>query len=478
MAKSDTVLAFQPIPLYRMQYNVECLQDIPTGKYIKGKYGENILLGGMSLGTGIVGRGNLYKSAIMNFMSMTFMSHFEDSKAYIYSTEINEQTHRISHQASYIKQLNDEDIVANGRYLLTDKTQHSGNEWFEIYKSITNDKLDNKRKIITPFLTREGKQYTLPYPDVSGVDSLTEFDTDSINDIVKETELGDSKMNTVSMRQGLIKMLMLNQLPKIVTQSNTPIILTAHVGDSIQMDPYAPNPKLLQFLKGNDKIKGVTGKWSFLILVNYQCLSANILIEESTKAAMYPRLNEDPMKGDTDLNKVTMGILRSKCGPSGLLFEIIVSQEEGVKPALTEFHYLKTNDYFGLSGGNRNYVCDLYPNCSLSRTTIRTKTENDPLLRRAITICSEILQMKRLWHNFPDAYLLSPKELYDNLLSKGYDWDILLRTRGWWTHNNDYHPIPFLSTKDLLDMAAGSYHPYWLNDDKKTIKQEHLIRKA
>jgi hypothetical protein len=49
---------------------------------------------------------------------------------------------------------------------------------------------------------------------------------------------------------------------------------------------------------------------------------------------------------------------------------------------------------------------------------------------------------------------------------------ILNRTRGWWKTYNENHPLLPLSTKDLLNMAKGRYHPFWLEADKQTIKKE------
>ena len=57
--------------------------------------------------------------------------------------------------------------------------------------------------------------------------------------------------------------------------------------------------------------------------------------------------------------------------------------------------------------------------------------------------------------------LCTPKELYDALIQKGYDWNRLLETRGYWTFNNEQQALPFLSTMDLLRMRVGLYHPYW-----------------
>ena len=59
--------------------------------------------------------------------------------------------------------------------------------------------------------------------------------------------------------------------------------------------------------------------------------------------------------------------------------------------------------------------------------------------------------------------LCTPKELYEGIKEKGYDWDMILEnTRGWWTFNNDNTVEKFLSTKDLLEMRLGLYKPYWL----------------
>ena len=50
---------------------------------------------------------------------------------------------------------------------------------------------------------------------------------------------------------------------------------------------------------------------------------------------------------------------------------------------------------------------------------------------------------------------------------------ILSHTRGWWTIEGMHKDTLFLSTMDLLKMRKGLYHPYWLKDDKKTIKSEY-----
>ena len=59
------------------------------------------------------------------------------------------------------------------------------------------------------------------------------------------------------------------------------------------------------------------------------------------------------------------------------------------------------------------------------------------------------------------------KELDEDIKKLGYDWNVLLETRGYWTPNQYEHPIPFLSTVDLLKMRVGKYTPYWLKSNTK-----------
>jgi hypothetical protein len=119
---------------------------------------------------------------------------------------------------------------------------------------------------------------------------------------------------------------------------------------------------------------------------------------------------------------------------------------------------------------------DLLPDVSLSRTSVRSKLVENAQLRRAVNITSEMCQMFHLWDREDDLYC-SPKQLREDLESMGYDWNILLNTRGWWTLDNDKQEVPFLSTLDLLRMRKGLYHPYWLAEDKRTILTYAEIKK-
>ena len=153
--------------------------------------------------------------------------------------------------------------------------------------------------------------------------------------------------------------------------------------------------------------------------------------------------------------------LRSKSGPTGLPFELVISQSEGVHVGLTEFNYIRSMDRFGLGGHDRSYYLELLPEVALSRTTIRGKIDSNPRLQRALEITSELCQITHLWHDVPKDKLCTPKQLYEDIKAKGYDWDELLDTRAWWTFDDYDHPIKRLTTMDLLNMRLGEYTPYW-----------------
>lgn len=462
---------FTQIPFVKISYNIGCLFDIPTGVYELGKHGESILNGGLGAITGVVGIGNNFKSTIMHFMMLSAMSRFNDSTANTYDTEINMLQSRLSQLARAVKDFNGEDVIDTGRWQITDKTLYYANEWYEIWKKFIKEKRDNHAKIsiTTPFIDRDGTSLMkVSIPTFTEIDSFSEFETEDVAGMQAANELGDSGALTMHMKQGLSKLRFLTDVPKRIADGNNPLLMTAHIGKEIPMDARAPAVKKLHYLKNGDKLKGVTDKFTFLTTNCWQCQNAAPLINDTTKAAEYPRNTEDNQrKGDTDLFLVTLVQLRSKTGPTGLIMQIIVSQQEGVLPSLSEFHYLKTMDRYGFGGNRDNYFMELLPEVKLARTVVRGKLDKDAKLRRAMNITAEMCQMKMLWHNLPEGLLCTPKELYDDLIALGYDWNTLLNTRGWWTADNDKHAIPFLSTMDLLKMRRKEYVPYWYPQELK-----------
>lgn len=481
----DLKQTYTAIPTVKVMINIGSLFDIPTGTYYKGKYGESILNGGLGNLTGVVGIGNNFKSTVMHYMMFTAFGRmsnlntsFHQPTGNIYDTEINIHEWHLKSFMNRTAELRGEDIIETGRLVVTDKTIYPADEWYDIQREFLTDKKKAAQKLMrnTPFLGRDQIAHLqILTPTFTEVDSMSEFMTSDAIKMQEENSLGESGANTLSMRQGLQKNRFLMEIPSLAGGSYNYTLMTAHIGSEFNLDPRNPAPKKLQHLKGGVKLKGVPEKFTFVMNNCWHCYNAAPLINQGTKTPEYPRSSDDDLQGDTDLNVVTVRQLRSKSGPSGMAMELIVSQSEGVLASLSEFHYIKGRNRFGLEGNDRNYNVNLLPDVKLSRTAVRGKLEAIPQLQRAVNILAELCQMHELWHHLPDNLLATPDELYKDITAKGYDWDTLLNTRGWWALEDD-HPLPFLSTMDLLNIRIGEYHPYWMSEDKKTILEPFKSR--
>jgi hypothetical protein len=469
---------FTPAPNVKIMINLGALLDIPTGTFLEGRHGEYILNAGLSPLTGVVGNPNYFKSTIMHFMMLCALSRMigAGSSSSTNDTETNIQEWHLAVMARQFEEFYGEDVIDSGRWVITDNTVYTGDEWYKIQKDFLAGKLKDKNLWVeTPFWNRDRTgPFMMLVPTFTEMDSFTKFETSDVIDMQDKNDLGDSGGNTIHMRQGLAKMRFLMEAPRINCGAYNYLLMSAHLGKETMMQNAGPGGqvpvKKMQHLKNGDKIKGVTDMFLYITHNCWHSYDVKALIDQNNKTPLYPRSSDDNTEYDTDLNAVTIRNLRGKSGITGMPITLIVSQSEGVQPSLTEFHYLKEMKY-GLEGSNISYATSLYPECKIGRTTVRGKLKDDPKLRRAVNILAEMCQIEELWNHVEEGMLCTPKELYEDLKAKGYDWDMLLATRGWWTVNNDQHPIPFLSTWDLLRMRKGLYHPYWLEDDKKTMKK-------
>jgi hypothetical protein len=460
--------------------NLGALLDIPTGHYVEGRRGEMILLGGLAPITGIVGIGNNFKSTLMHYMTLTAMSRMLYSTGKTYDTEVNIHEWHLANIVARTEGFHGEDVLMTQRWSITDKTVYIGDEWYKEHKKELEEKGKRKDVVVdTPFWNRDrSAPFKFMVPTMTEVDSFSEFETSDVVDMQDKNNLGESGGNMIHQRQGLAKTRILMEAPRIHSSVNDYLLMTAHIGKESTLQNAGPGGSVpivkLKHLKNGDKIKGTTDKFTFVTHNCWHAYNASPLINQSTKAPEYPRNSEDDLLLDTDLNTVQIRNLRSKSGASGMALTLIVSQQEGVLPSLTEFHHIKENERYGLEGSNVSYSLAIYPEVKLGRTTVRSKIDNDPKLRRALNITSEMCQMSYLWHTLEEGLLCTPKELYEDLKALGYDWNVLLNSRGWWTHSlGEEGELPFLSTMDLLRMRKGRYHPYWLEDDKKTVKAEY-----
>lgn len=480
--------SYAEVPNIKIAIPIGALMDIPTGGWEVGVRGEMLMNGGLGALTGIVGRPNRYKSLSMHYMSCTAMARIQEgltgtgieTTKNTYDTEMNISERRLQAFAERNWIYKGVDLFRDQIWTLTDKTVMPGEEWFEHYRAYIKMKQENKSKLMvdTPFRSRDRvTPMRSIIPTFGQVDSLSAFGTSDVQEISEKHELGDSGANMIYARQGLAKKRLMAEMPTSAVGAQHFTLFTAHITDNTNYNssPYAPTPaKQLEHMKATDKIKGVTPEFLFLVTNIWAAVHSSRLTNDGTKGPEYPRHPSDNEKFDVDLNEVTLQLWRSKNGPTGTNITLVVSQSEGVLPTLTEFHYLRSErKYWGMVGNNQNFAMALLPEVKLGRTTVRSKIDANPLLRRAINITAELSQL----HQFVKAeegFFPTAEQLYEKIGAMGYDWTQLLDTRGYWTFNQYTNPRMYLSTLDLVRMYHGEYHPFWLEDDKRTIKLEFM----
>lgn len=503
MSKTDfsnsTLLkpGFEHAEHLRIMIPVGATLDVPNGILVKGRRGDTLLIGGLATTSGVAGKPNLFKSTLARFMEWTALSRIgKQSNGSSYDTESNQYEPALSQQAVRIVEFLGEDIYKTKRWVLTNKEKHLGNAWYEIHRSWLLNKVRNRDKIMveTPFWNRDGdKPYYIPIPTFGDVDSFTEFTVQAIEELQQKVELGDNEAAMLFMKKGLAQTRMLMEVPPLYAAGQHYCIMTVQVGKEnaiAQAGPPGQQPETkLTDLKGGDKIKGATDKFLSLTLSLIQCVKARRMLNDASKEPEFPRNSEDDTRLDTDLTELFIKNLRSKSGQSGMLQSLVVSQSEGVQPALTEYWYIRqfkegaSKKRYGIDGSNISYWLDVYPEVKLSRTTIRGKINSDYKLRRAMNMTSEMCQMSELWHSHRLIYRWYPADVYRILKERGYDWELLLMTREWWTVNDDQHPIPRLGNVDVLNMCWEPghelhYHPFWYPCKLEEMKTPEGIAKV
>lgn len=464
---------FQNIEVDKIGYNMGCLFDIPTGHYVTGSRGESILTGGIAAITGICGQGNSYKSTLSHFLSLTMLDRYSRSGSIIYDTEFTLSGRRLLDLAFNMPNLTGRDLFNEQRLLLINgKT--GGGEFWDSLKKYGETRLRSKRTMLakTPIVDRNGNPAYLPIPHGVEIDSLSAMNFESIENIQDKKSLDDKDQNTGDMRSNLFKHRLLIQSQAVADKYGFCFFMVAHMGKGIDIDPRAPKNKQLSFMRQDLKFKSVPEKFSFYTNNLYYCFNAKVYNNDYDDTTYYPMTPEDKVVGDTDLQRVMCQNLRAKSGPTGMPWELVISQEEGLMVGLSQYNYLKKNRMIkgkkydiglGISGKNNGLqYLDIYPDVKFQRTTIRTLLREDPKLARAMEITSEMAQIYLLWRRFQPKYICEPKDLYNELITQGYDWSVLLSTRGYWVFEDNDDPRPFLSTHDLLRMRLKEYRPFWM----------------
>jgi len=470
---SDLASVITPADDVRPSLNVGGLFDLITGDYLPGVHGNSIVNGGISRTTGVAARGNMGKTTLIEFLGGRALHRYNGSQLLCYDDEDSGAINR--KKELYYHHTGDEEYelkFQTNAYIYTDMTKYTGDGIFHQMKLWRDGRVADAKKITrtAPFGNEDTDGKLVPItqftPAIILLDSISMMMFSSLEKMHTDNKVGESGMNMEAARLGAAKTQMLNQLPSVLAIGQMYALMTAHVGDRVELELFPTNKKKLSFM-GNLSLKYCPERFTFMTANFWLGVHMEMLNNKSTKAPEYPRNEiENKMAGATDLQLITYRQLRGKGGSSGINVDLVLSQEEGIRIDLTSFHYLRKNyNYWGLGGSQQFMEVDLYPGKKYQRTTIRTELDNDYKLQSAIHITAQLCQLTHEKLAYSRELLVTPKAMRDILTRRGYDWDVLLECRFYWVHLEDEaaNPRKELSTEDLLKMCKGTYVPYWMD---------------
>jgi len=436
--------------------NTGTLFDIQTGVFVPGDHGGMVLNGGLTTTNAVVGREQMFKSTELFSYVIQAMLRYPLSECYVYDTEYSLKKDRLIHFAQAL------DYKAfDERMIIQTPADLSAGEWFANIKKIHAYKIANAKDYMveSPLLDpRTGKRLKVWIPTFVVVDSWSVFSSEQVQEVMDTKVLGSSDTNMIFMKDGIIKKMMLSQIPKMAATAGIYFMLSAHVGNKFELNPYAPSNKSLPLMKSTDKPKTVGSEFNFLMSNYIQMHSVSPLIE--SKEPIYPLEGS----GDSELNEVVSIMLRCKNNMSGTLLRMVVSQRDGILPDMSNYHYLRKNDYFGLIGNSREHKPAM-TDIVLSRGTVRAKLNDqtnpgNPKLGHALELIAQLSYIQDNWagNTAGDVdFSMKPKVLAEKLLaSDGPTTDDILSSRSWWTYDKT-NTQPYMSLYDVLAIAQGVY---------------------
>lgn len=437
-------------------FNTDTMFDLQVGGAQRGRDGLWYLNGGLGPSiAGIHSFGGMYKSTLAGSLGFRVASIYQ-SKAIVADSEdaISRDKARMARMAGYHSITIDES--PNNQVACLDcKVEYDIDGLFKFLRELGEKKLKHHKEfmITTPFIdlsTGEFVKVLAPTPVL--VDSLTEMHS---NDELVQVEVGidDKKTKTVYMIDANKKTLFLRWMNKMCAEYGYACICTAHYGEQLNLDSYGPTPKQLQYLKQGYKVKGVGSKFTFLTSPQCQVVSAKVL-EDDKHESWYKFGNTPP----TDVNEIGVLIQRCKNNVAGSTFTYVVSQMNGLLTDVTDYHYLRTNKMYGMTGSLQSQQLVLYPEKSMGRNTIRGIAAEDPKLRRALQLTAQLYYIQNNWNaeTMPFEIKMTPERLMEILASdkNTYTVDRILNSRSYWLPEEIKSEQEYLSIFDVLEFCS------------------------
>lgn len=449
MGLFDGILVERSLP--PISYPTGTMYDLQLAGMERGYDGKWYTLGGISRGiNGIVSGSNMYKS--------TWAGSLVTRSKIIHSAGLINADSEVGYARDKQREARLPDELAP-LYTPDNVVYIDNTNPIEVIEEVVDQTCANKNKerkdyiIEAPFIDPEtGKRMLMWRPTYVVIDTWTNFL--SLDEKEMQAKgLDDSKNNTIFMKGGQKKTIYLPKLNIQAHKYGLCVILVCHIGKQSTMgqtNPNVPPPKQLQYMRQGEQIKGAGSQFDRLTNPLLQIMSAKKL-QASDGSCEYNWGSTDP----DDLNEIAVRVLRNKTMNSGKTQPYVVSQLDGLLNSITNYHYLRSNKYYGLLGNMQRHQCALYPEVTLTRNSARGLAAEDQKLRRALELEAQYLFIQNSWNisRIPYDFTKTPEQIREALEKKSKELvDRVLLSRGYWSAGATEAEGEYLSIFDVLEM--------------------------
>lgn len=430
--------------------NTGTLLDLATGKFRPAINGGWVLDGGLSQCMGVTGRAQTYKSTLASSFLVRAMEIHPTAEAYIYESE-----NAVADVERYDAFVSVPNSKVSNRIVFKNSTVGNLSDFYADFSKIVDEKIKHKDDYLvdSPFLNPDtGKAHKVWIPTFVMVDSFSRAKSGKSEQQYETNAIDDSSLNNLFLMDGNFKTRIMNDLPSRASKAGIYVILTAHMGNKMDLNPYAVTPKQLQYMKNTDKMKNVGSNFEFLTTTLLQTLKAGVM-QDSSGACEYP----SKISTSVEVNRVDTMMIRCKNNASGNQIPFIVSQYQGILNSVTDFLFLKNNKSTLLENkNNRFYNSVLLPDTKFGRTNIRELCDSDYKLKRALELTAHLHFIQNYWSSWglPDYCQLPVEQFVEKLTSDSSLIDRVLTSTSSWTTAPDQQRER-LTILDILQLLSA-----------------------
>ena len=426
----------------RFSLNTGTQFDLATGSFAPGKDGHMILNGGLSMINGVAGRPQTFKTSIgLGYFTKT-VKNYANSEGICYDTEMS--IPGVPRLINLSGQVADPDLES--RLQLYDKVDLGMEEMFSMTREIAHEKETHKADYIreTPFVDAEGKPQRAWVPTIIAIDSWSAMSSSKEAETYNKFDVGDTKTNMSHMADGRMKSDFMRQIPSLACSKGIYFVMTAHIGDKANLDPYAPVLREVPAMNNKDKLKNVGSQFLFLTTNLLQTRKASVL-QDDKKKCLYPT----EYSSDVELQEVSSIVCRCKNNVSGAQVDHISSQFYGIQEYLEYYQLIKDCKSELLTGTIKQKLA--ITEHEFTRHTIRKLIVEDPTFRRALEILGQFVYIRNRW-NLPEVKGMGYVEFAKKFTASKDRANDMLNSNGIWSYTDVKRDKPYLSIIDIIGM--------------------------